>query len=233
MYHPISRALSRATFAAFVLALASCTEQRRSAAADVPGADVRRLPPQRLSEAPDVMVQAADHGRVLGADSAAAQLFVVSDYQCATCKAWFEQVLPVIRREYVSSGRLRLTWVHYPLRAHPNAVTASAAAMCASAQVKFYEASAAIFAAESQWGSASDAAGALESLARVPGVDAYALHECLTGRRMLRQIRLDIDWADKSGHGAPLTVLIGRHRLSGSAELPAVRAAIDSSLAGR
>jgi protein-disulfide isomerase len=215
------------------LGLVGCSDRRRSAAADVPKEDVRRLPPPRLSEVPDVMLQAADRGRVLGGDAAAPQLFVVSDYQCPTCKDWFEQVLPVIRSEYVSSGRLRLTWVHYPLRAHPNAVAAATAAMCASAQGKFYEASAAIFAAESRWGTAADAAGALEPLARVPGVDAFTLHECLASRRMLRQVRLDIDWADKAGHGAPLTVVIGTHQLSGAVPLQAVRATIDSALANR
>ncbi len=232
MHRSTFRALALAALPLFVLAMANCGE-RRSAAADVPKDDVRRLPPPRLGEVPDVMVQAADHGRVLGTDSASAQLFVISDYQCPTCRSWFEQVLPVIRTEYVSTGRIRLTWVHYPLRAHPNAVAASAAAMCASAQGKFYDASAAIFASEAQWGASSDAAGALEPLARVPGVDAYTLHECLASRRMLRQVRLDIDWTDQARHGVPLTVVIGTHQLSGTASITAVRAAIDSSLAGR
>jgi len=227
------RTLTRALWPALALALTSCGEQRRSAAADVPKNDVRRLPPPRLSEVPDIMLQAADHGRALGADSATMQLFVVSDYQCATCRSWFERVLPVVQREYVTTGRIRLTWVHYPLRAHPNAVSAATAAMCASAQGKFFEASAAIFATEPQWGTSTDAAGALEPLARVSGVDTFALHECLASRRMLRQVRLDIDWADKAGYGAPLTVGIGTHRLTGAAPLAAVRAAIDSGLAGR
>jgi protein-disulfide isomerase len=233
MHRLTLRALKVALVPTLALALLHCGDPRRSAAADVPKEDVRRLPPPRLSEVPDVMLQAADHGRVLGPDSAATQLFVISDYQCANCRTWFEQVLPIVQREYVATGRLKLTWVHYPLRAHPNAVVAATAAMCASAQGKFYEASAAIFASEARWGTSTDATGALEPLARVPGIDAFTLHECLASRRMLRQVRLDIDWADKAGHGAPLTVAVGTHRLTGAAPIEAVRAAIDSSLAGR
>jgi predicted DsbA family dithiol-disulfide isomerase len=232
MYRPTSRSLALALRVLLAGAAIGCGD-RRSAAADVPKDDVRRLPLSRVDEVPDVMLQAADRGRVLGADSASLQLFVVSDYQCPECQAWFETILPTVRADYVATGRVRLTWVHYPLRAHPNAVAAAAAAMCASAQGKFYEASTAIFSATSRWGAASEPAGALEPLARVPGVDAFTLHECLASRRMLRQIRLDIDWVDKAGHGAPLTVVIGTRRLSGTAPLVAVRAAIDSSLAGK
>lgn len=225
-----------AAIAAFsLLLLAACADSRRSAAAEVSGEDVRRLPPERKLLAPDVIMQHADRSRVLGRDSATAQLFVVSDFQCPSCRVWFDSVLPAVRAEYADPGTLRLTLVHYPLRGHPNAVLAASAALCAGAQDQFWPASARLFAGMERWARASDAEARvlLDSLVTVPGVDPLAVRACTKGRRMLRQIRADIDWVDAEGYGTPPLVVIGRRRLSGSAPLAAIRAVIDSVLAGK
>ncbi len=225
----VSNRLAVALVVGLLMAPTACREAPRSAAADVSKEDVRRLPPSRKS-VPDVMVQAADRGRVLGAQTAALQILVVSDFQCTDCRRWFEATLPVLQRDYVEPGRVRLIWVHYPLREHPNAVVAANAAMCASAQGRFWEASARIFATPEPWGSLPDAAAVLDSLATVPGVDSQALRDCTRTKRMLRQIRADIDWADKAGLGTPLTMQVGTRRIPGITPLPTLRAAIDSAL---
>ena len=213
----------------------ACRDDHRSAAAVVSADDVRRLPPQRKAEVPDVMMLAADRGRVLGADGNAVQLYLVSDYQCAACRAWFEQVLPIVRDAYLRTDKARLSWVHYPLREHPSAVRAASAAMCAAAQGQFWDASARIFAAQDRWGSQRDAAAdaTLDALALGPGVDSVALRACTASTRMLRQIRADIDWVDQHGIGAVPTLLVGTRRIAATAPLAAVRAAIDSAIAGR
>lgn len=204
-----------------------------SRAAEVSDADVRRLPPTRKAEVADIMLAQADRGRVLGRDSARVGMYVVSDYQCADCRVWFEQALPVVRAAYIDSGLVRLTWVHYPLREHPNAVRAASAALCAGVQGKFYEASARLFAAQSTWGTAPDANPMLDSLGNAPGVDAFSYRDCVQSGRLLRKVRADIDWVDTARAVPPLTVMIGTHRLSGPLSLAALRATIDSALAGR
>ena len=219
-----------------VLALAvsaACRDTSRSAAADVPYTDVRKLPPGRNERTADLIMIAADHGRVLGADSTRTQLFVVSDYQCAGCRAWFEAALPVIRAEYIETGKARLAWVHYPLREHPDAVRAASAALCASAQGKFWEASARILAAQERWAGSPDANMLLDSLASVPGIDAFVLRNCTESGRMLRQIRTDIAWSDTARAGIPLMVVVGTRHIAGGAPLSALRAAIDSAIAGK
>lgn len=215
-----------------VMAVA-CGEAPRSAAADVPSADVRRLPPGRAAQIPDVMMQAADAGRAIGPDSASVRLYVVSDYQCPACRAWFEETLPALRAAYVQTGKVRLTWAHYPLRAHPHAVRAASASLCASVQGKFWEASARLFASQDQWGGSRDATVMVDSLARVPGIDAFTYHNCVDSGRMLRQVRMDIDWADTAQVGAPLTVLVGARPVASPPSLARVRAAIDAALAER
>ena len=179
------------------------------------------------------MVQAADAGRVIGGDSSAVSLFVISDYACADCQTWFHATLPALRAEYIDSGRIRLTWVHYPLREHQNAVAASSASLCAAAQGKFWEASAKIFDARSRWAPLANPSLLLDSIAAVPGTDPISFRDCTASKRLVRQIRADIDWVDKGAFGTPLTVLVGRRRVPVGASLPALRAAIDSAIAGK
>jgi hypothetical protein len=210
-----------------------CSPTSHSAAAEVSGEDVRRLPPDRKGIINDPMHEQADRGRTLGADSARAVMLVISDYQCDSCRTWFERTLPALRTEYIDTGRLRLAWTHYPLRDHPAAVRAASAALCASVQGKFWEASAALFANTAQWAVEPVPEDRIDSFAAVPGVDAYTLRNCTTTNRMLRRIRMDIDWADTNKVGMPLTVFIAGRRIPGSAPLATLRATIDSVLAGR
>lgn len=210
-----------------------CEPSPRSAAADVPATDVRRLPNERKVGLRDVMMEAADLGRVIGSDSAPVKLMVVSDYQCDSCRIWFETVLPIIRAEYVATGKARLTWVHYPLRQHPAAVRAASAALCSSVQGKFWETSARLFGTQQAWGSAKRPDSMIDTLAVVPGVEAFALQTCLDGERMLRQIRRDIDWTDTVKAGSPLRLLFGTRQLSGATPIGALRAALDSAVSGK
>ena len=218
---------------AIACATLACGDSGRSPAADVPATDVRHLPPDRKESTPDVMLAAADRGRVLGRDSARVWVIVVSDFQCPLCKSWHDETLPALRTEYVETGKVRLAFISYPLRRHRQAVAAANAAMCASAQGLFWEAQDRIFAAQRRWADANGAATMLDSLATVPGVDGRKLSECTQSGRLLRLIRADIDRSERSGVQSTPTVLIGNRRLVGAVPIAAMRATIDSALAGR
>ncbi len=182
---------------------------------------------------PDIIVQAADRSRQIGDERARVQLYVISDYQCAECRAWYSAVLPELRRSYVDSGIVRLTWVHYPLRAHPNAVRAASAALCAGSQGNdmFWAASERLFAEQPRWSDVADPAPVLDSLVTSVGVEPFALRSCTSSGRLLRQIRADIDWTDKADAGAPLLVLVGTRRVAGGASMSVLRPVLDSAIA--
>ena len=211
----------------------AATMNQRSVAADVPDIDVRRLPPERKAILPDVLVRTADRARVLGADSAPVQLFIVSDLQCAACKRWHEERWPSVRRDYVERGTLRVTFVHFPLRTNQHAVLAASAAMCAAAQGQFWSAIDRLFTQQSRWATMTAPETVLDSLASVPGVDARTLRECTASHRMWRQIRADINWSEKDGVSELPMIVIGTHRMSARASLAQLRVVIDSALAGK
>ena len=213
-------------------AAVACSDTGRSPAADVPATDIRRLPRDRKESTPDIVLQAADRGRVLGRDSASVWLIIISDFQCPLCKVWHDETLPTLITEYVTTGRVRLAYLNYPLREHKNAVVAANAAMCASAQGKFWEASDRIFSDQNRWAAAENASAVLDTLAAAPGVDAPKLHDCTQTGRLLRLIRADIERSEKSAATSAPTFIIGRHRIVGDAPIAEFRAVIDSALAG-
>ena len=221
-----------ATMAMSVGALA-CNATSGNSAADVSGDDVRRLPPDRLGSVPDIILEKADHGRTLGSDSARVTMLVVSDYQCSACRTWFDSTLPVIRADYLDRGTVRLVWVHYPLRKHPAAVHAASAALCASAQGKFWEASDRLFNMKALRDENAKNDAVLKSLSDVPGLDSYMLASCTETNRMFRQIRHDIDWADTNRIGVPLSLSVGGRKIPDGTPLAALRTILDSAVAHR
>ena len=228
MQHTVIRAARVLAFVAFSVGGLSCTAKPRSAAADVSGEDMRHLPPERAGTIPDVMMVKADHGRSLGSDSAKVTLLVVSDYQCAACRAWFTTTLPMLRAEYIDRGAVRLVWSHYPLRTHAGAVHAANAALCASVQGKFWEASEHLFAAAALQDTTFGRAALIDSVARASGVDTYTFDNCVESKRMLRQIRLDIDWVDTNRVGVPLSLFVAGRKLLGSTSPATLRSTLDS-----
>ena len=218
-------------FVAFSVGGISCNAKPQSAAADVPGEDMRRLPPERAGTIPDVMMVKADRGRTLGSDSAKVTLLVISDYQCAACRIWFTTTLPMLRADYIDRGAVRLVWSHYPLRTHAGAVQAANAALCASAQGKFWEASERLFAAPAMQDTTFGRAALIDSISRASGVDAFTFANCIESQRMLRQIRLDINWVDTNRVGSPLGMFVAGRKLPGSTTTATLRSILDSLIA--
>lgn len=81
-----------------------------------------------------------DGAWLVGTETAPVVVVVFSDYECPACRTAARTILPVIDREFVSSGKIRLAYKHLPLsRIHPMATLAAVAAECAGAQGRFWE----------------------------------------------------------------------------------------------
>ena len=196
---------------------------------------IRALIQERIREdaRPDSFTAAADRGRILGDSAAPVWFVIVGDFQCEDCRRWHEQVFPVLRNEYVATGRARMAFVSMPLDAHLNGVASSLAAGCASAQGKFWETAQRIFAAQHRWASLPDARPVLDSLAVDAGADRATQELCTERARAMKLIRLDRERSAAAGVATLPTFFIGKHTVVGSAPLTTFRAVIDSALVGK
>src|SRR5690348_490690 len=73
----------------------------------------------------DSILGVADAGRIQGSPSAPVWLVEISDFQCPFCKRWHEEVYPMIKRDYIDKGIVKMAYVHLPLSMHPNAMPAA------------------------------------------------------------------------------------------------------------
>lgn len=89
------------------------------------------------AEEKEVVLNPDDH--VLGDMNAKVTLIEYSDFQCPFCDKFFRETYPLLKKEYVDTGKVRLVYRHFPLSFHPLAEPAARASECANEQGKFWE----------------------------------------------------------------------------------------------
>ena len=186
----------------------------------------------RFRARPDSLMPRADAARALGDTSAHVWVILVAQLQCAACSDAVRDLLPVLRREYVETGRIRLAYVNgvIPDTAF-NAKFAIHAAYCAALAGKFWPMLDSIAATRTAWAREPDPQPRFDALAVRLGADAAVQKLCTTRALMQRLINLDRDRAEASGVTVLPTLLVGSTALSGDLSLSRVRAAIDAALA--
>jgi protein-disulfide isomerase len=175
----------------------------------------------------------ADRARVRGDSGAGAWMVMVSDFQCPYCKMWHDSTQGAIEREYVTTGKLRLAYVNFPLPSHKNAWPAAEAAMCAGAQGKFWAMHDALFAEQERWSRLSSPEAFFDTLAVRAGVDSGALRRCVSSGVMRPLIQADFDRSSSAGINSTPTFIVGDSVIEGAYPVARFRAVIDAALAKR
>lgn len=181
---------------------------------------------------PDPTLAAADRGRIMGSPGAKLWMLVVSDFQCPFCKSWHDSTWTTIRREYVDAGKLRVAFLNFPLSIHRNARPAAAAAMCASAQGKFWPMADALFASQRQWETLANPGAFFTQLAKATGVDVAAQEACVRGPAIATLVAADQARMSRAGVESTPTFFIGESKIEGAYPLVQFRRVIDAELAG-
>lgn len=175
---------------------------------------------------------AADSGRILGSPGATVWLLMISDFQCPFCKTWHDQSFETLRREYVETGKARMAYLHFPLDQHEQAMPTAEAAMCASAQGRFWQYQSALFGAAERWGQPGDQSAVYDSLATAVGVDLARFRSCTRSHVMRALIEADKDRMSRAGVQSTPSFFVGDQGLAGAQPLPVFRRALDAALAG-
>jgi len=171
-----------------------------------------------------------------GSPKAPAVMIEYSEFRCPFCRRFATDTLPELRRLYVDSGRLALVFRQLPI--HPFASDASAAAICASSQNKFWPVHDVFFQNQLALGEGIDT---IRTLALKAGVDPTGFDSCLKDSATAEEVRRDADSAAGLGiNGTPAFVFgvrtaEGLVRLqtgfAGARPLGDFKAAIDQALA--
>jgi protein-disulfide isomerase len=173
---------------------------------------------------------------IRGSREARAMLIEYSDIQCPYCGLFARDTLPVLEKEYVDTGKVRLVFRHLPLDTmHAFARPAAESAECAGRQGKFWEMHDRLFADQH----ALDLGG-LAASATAIGLDRKKYDACMKGDA---RARVDEDAASAKAFGISGTPAFflglaqddGRvkvtQRISGAVPMAQLRSALDRLVA--
>jgi protein-disulfide isomerase len=184
------------------------------------------------SAAENDLLERADAGRIQGAPNAPIWLVEISDFQCPFCKQWHDETYPLIKREYIDRGQVRMAYVNLPIASiHRHAAPAAEAAMCASAQGRFWPVHDAIFATQGRWNKLDDATAVFDSLVIAAGVKGDEFRGCMRSQVMRRVLNGDRQRAAAAGVTSTPVFFVGDEMIRGAAPITEFRAAIERARA--
>ena len=174
-------------------------------------------------------------GQVLGNPNAPVAIVEFSDFQCPFCQRFHALILPLIKQEYIDTGKAKLIFRHAPLESHPQGQPAALAAACAGQQSGFWSY------ADGLYGNQQRLAGPFYSdLAKEQQLDVAKFDACLKEGKARAEIDADLKYARAYGVDGTPTFFIGRVAgnqvlkampLSGLLPYPVIATFIDQALA--
>ena len=135
----------------------------------------------------------------LGRQDAPVTMVEFSDYECPFCKQYFSTVYPILKKDYVDAGKLRIVFRDFPIAGlHPRAKKAHEAAHCAGEQGQYWKMHDTLFE-----NSGNLSVAALQRYAEMSGLEVRNFNDCLNSGKYSR--RLDEELAEGAGAGVRAT----------------------------
>lgn len=166
--------------------------------------------------------------RTRGSPTAPVTVYEISDFQCPYCAEFALRTMPALEREYVATGKVKITYVNFPLPMHRNAVPAAELAMCAARQGKFWQLHDLLFRNQERWGGLAEPGSYLLSLGDSAGANREALTACVREGTMRALVRSDAEGAVRSGANSTPTFYIEGGLVVGSQPIEVFRTVLDS-----
>ncbi len=176
------------------------------------------------------LLAVADRSRLLGRDSGTMWLVMISDFQCPYCKQWHDSSMAAVKRDYISTGKVRMAYLNLPLSNHPHARAEAEASLCAGAQGKFWEFSEALFRDQKSVNASADVKPYLNELARSQSLDIPEFARCRKSKAIAALINSDQAQASRAGVSSTPSFLIGDFLVEGALPYADFRRAIDTAL---
>jgi protein-disulfide isomerase len=129
-----------------------------------------------------------DDDHIRGRADAKVTLIEFSDFQCPFCERFYRETLPLIDKEYIQTGKVRMVYRDFPLvDVHKGAQKAAEAAQCAGEQGKYWEMHDMIFA-----NSAAMSVDDLKNHARVLDIAVDRFNRCVESGQFAEEVKKDV-----------------------------------------
>src|SRR5262245_42888472 len=175
-----------------------------------------------------------DDDPVLGDARAAVTIIEFGDYQCPSCRLFWRDVEPRLKKEYIDTGKVKLVFRDFPIvENHPEAIVAAVAAQCANDQGKYWQYHDKLFREQDNRGDdiIRFKVADLKKWGADLRLDTAACNQCVDSARYKDEVARD--YADGEGigiRGTPTFFINGRF-IGGAQPYPVFKKVIDEELA--
>ena len=145
-------------------------------------------------------------GAVLGEVDAPVTIVEFSDYQCPFCRRYSLTVFPVLKREYIDTGKVRYVFRDFPLTSiHQQAEKAHESAHCAGESNKYWEMHDMLFEKQDDLMVPS-----LKHYAEELGLNSATFEECLDSGKYQVAIQKDVEDGGAAGIRGTPSFFVGK-----------------------
>jgi len=171
------------------------------------------------------MKKLADDDAVKGSEDAPVTIIEFSDFECPFCGRFYRDTLPLIKKNYIETGKVKLIYRDFPLSFHANAQKAAEAAECAKDQRKFWEMHDKLFDEGVKGGVES-----FKQYAKDLNLNMEEFNECLDSGKKANEVKADFIAGGEAGvRGTPAFFINGR-LVSGAQPYSVFKQIIDEEL---
>jgi protein-disulfide isomerase len=163
-----------------------------------------------------------------GAADAPVTIIEFADFKCGFCLRHFTQTLPILREEYIATGKVRYIFHNFPILGVQSR-WAALAAECAHEQGRFWEYHDQLFALTQQ--GQEFLRSRLKSVAAELGLDAAQFNSCLDSEKYLGEVQEDLAVGQKAGVTGTPSFLVNGELVNGAQPIEVFRQKIDEALA--
>ena len=177
---------------------------------------------QQIPQRQDISL---DNDPVLGNKDAPVTIVSFEDYQCPYCGRAFQQTFPLLKKDYVDTGKVKMVFRDYPLPFHPNAEPAAEASECAHEQGKFWEYHDALFENQQNLGTEL-----YLQLAEKLKLDTNKFKQCIESGKYKQEVQDDFSYGSQVGVSGTPTFFVNGIMLVGAQPYQAFQQVIEAEL---
>lgn len=180
-----------------------------------------------------------DNDPVLGDPNATISIIEFSDYQCQFCARFYSDTLPLLKSEYIETGKVNLISRDFPIpKIHSNAMSTALASECANEQGKFWEYHDMLFETQNTWkqNKSDSIILTLKQFAKELNLNQDKFDSCLDSSKYAEEVNQDMaDGREYVVSGTPTFFVgneeIGYSSIFGAQSFSDFRIMIDEKLA--
>jgi len=174
-----------------------------------------------------------DDDPMLGSADAKVLIIEFGDYQCPSCRMFWKDIEPRLKKEYFDTGKAKLVFRDFPLmQIHPEALLSAMAVDCARDQNKYWEFHDKVF--REQYNKGDDVIrmkpADLKKWAKDIKLDSAAFDQCLDSEKYKGEVLKDRADGEAAGVQGTPTFFINGRVMGGAQQYPEYRKVIEELL---